>query len=230
MKPKIKFSQALRGLLYFFGIPAILLLTSGDIRWWQAWVYIGISYAAVIVSRVIVARKNPELIAERAGYTEKQDAKQWDKLLSPLSALWIPLTYFITAGLDRRWQWSPPLPLWVTLAAVAVALAGFAFSTWAMVVNKFFSALVRIQKERGHQVVESGPYRVVRHPGYAGGLLTALMFPLITNSLWAFIPVVLYLIALVLRTALEDKTLVAELPGYQEYTRKTRYRLLPGIW
>lgn len=230
MKPRIKFSQVIRGLLYFFGIPAILLLTSGDIRWWQAWVYIGISYLAVIISRVLVARKNPDLIAERAGFDGKQDTKQWDKLLSPLSALWIPILYFITAGLDRRWQWSPAIPLWVTLAALVIALAGFAFSTWAMVENKFFSAVVRIQQDRGHRVVDSGPYRVVRHPGYAGGLLVATMFPLITNALWAFIPVGLYLVALVVRTSLEDRTLIAELPGYLEYTEKTRQRLLPGIW
>lgn len=230
MKPKVKFSQVLCGLLYFFGIPATLLLTSGDIRWWQAWVYISISYLAVIISRVLVARKNPDLITERAGYAGKQDTKQWDRLLSPLSALWIPILYYITAGLDRRWQWSPTVPLWIILAALTIGLAGFAFSTWAFVENKFFSAVVRIQQDRNHRVVESGPYRVVRHPGYAGGLLIALMFPLITGSLWAFIPVALYFIASVVRTALEDRTLIAELPGYKEYTKKTRYRLLPSIW
>lgn len=230
MISKFGFFQAIRGILYFFGIPAILMLASGDLQWWQAWVYIGISYLAVILSRVLVARKNPDLLAERAESSKKQDTKPWDKLLSPLSALWIPILYYIIAGLDRRWQWSPVIPLWITLVALIIGLARFAFSTWAMVENKFFSAVVRIQQDRGHKVVESGPYRLVRHPGYAGGLLAVLMFPLITNSLWAFIPVCLNTITLIMRTDLEDKTLVAELPGYREYTEKTRYRLLPGVW
>ncbi len=230
MISRVGFFQVIRGILYFFGIPAILLLASGDIQWWQAWVYIGFSYLAVIISRILVARKNPDLLAERAESSKKQGTKPWDKLLLPLSALWIPILYFITAGLDRRWQWSPVIPLWITLTALIIGLAGFAFSTWAMVENKFFSAVVRIQQDRGHKVVESGPYRLVRHPGYAGGLLAALMFPLITNSLWAFIPVSLNIVVLIMRTDLEDKTLVAELPGYREYTEKTRYRLLPGVW
>lgn len=89
---------------------------------------------------------------------------------------------------------------------------------------------VRIQSERGHQVVSSGPYRFVRHPGYAGALWGFLAVPVWLDSAWAFLPALLLMGILVLRTALEDKTLQAELPGYKEFTQKTRYRLLPGIW
>jgi protein-S-isoprenylcysteine O-methyltransferase Ste14 len=230
MKSKVKVSQLLKGLIYFFGLPAVLLLLGGDIRWWQAWVYIGLSFLSVIISRIIIARKNPDLIEERAGFTEKADAKAWDRILSPLVAMYMPLAYFIVAGLDKRFHWSPPLADWVNIAALLVSIAGFALATWALVVNRFFSAVVRIQKDRGQKVVENGPYRLVRHPGYAGGVITSFMFPLITNSLWAFIPVALFFILVIIRTALEDRTLMTELDGYQQYSAKTRYRLLPGIW
>lgn len=230
MKSKIKPSQILKGFLFFLGAPAVLLLVGGDINWWQAWVYIGVSSLAAVISRVLVARKNPDLIEERAGFTEKTGTKGWDKYLSPLLGVWIPLVYFIIAGLDKRFHWSDPLSVWVSITALLVSMLGFAFATWAMVVNRYFSAVVRIQTDRGQKVVEDGPYHLVRHPGYAGGLLAALMFPLITNSLWAFIPVALYIVVLVIRTAMEDKTLMVELDGYKEYARKTRYKLLPGIW
>lgn len=230
MKPKVKFSQVLKGLIYFFAIPAILLLVGGDINWWQACLYIGISYAAVIVSRVLLAVKHPDLVEERAGFTEKENTKPWDKILAPLVGMWIPLVYYIVAGLDKRFNGSPSLPLWVTIIAVFVSLLGFTLSTWAITTNRFFSAVVRIQTDRDQQVVQSGPYRLMRHPGYAGGLIVALMFPLILNTLWAFIPVGVYMGVLILRTSLEDKTLIKELLGYKEYTEKTRYRLLPGIW
>jgi protein-S-isoprenylcysteine O-methyltransferase Ste14 len=99
-----------------------------------------------------------------------------------------------------------------------------------MLANRFFSAVVRIQTDRGHVVVSDGPYRVMRHPGYAGGMLSYLASPLLLSSLWMFIPAVLTVAAMVARTALEDRTLRAELPGYADYARRVRYRLLPGLW
>jgi len=99
-----------------------------------------------------------------------------------------------------------------------------------MLANRFFSGVVRIQNERGHSVVSDGPYRWVRHPGYAGGFIGDLALPLLLGSAWAFIPAALTAGAVVLRTALEDRTLQAELPGYREYAQRTRFRLLPGVW
>lgn len=230
MKSRVKLSQVLPGLLYFVGVPAILLLLGGDIQWWQAWAYIGSTTAAVIISRVLVARKNPDLIEERAGYSDRKGTKGWDKVFSPLVGMWLPLTYFIVAGLDKRFEWSPTFSMWVNITALIISLLGIALSTWALVVNRFFSAVVRIQADRGQHVVQNGPYRLMRHPGYSGGILSALMFPLITNSLWAYIPVIVYIIVVVIRTSLEDKTLKNELKGYEEYSRKVRFRLLPGIW
>lgn len=222
--------KILLGLFYFIGFPLLLLLLGGDIGWGQAWAYLAISYLTTILSRVLMAKKHPDLILERSSYAEKTDTKSWDKILSPLVALWLPLVYFIVAGLDKRFGWSEPLPIWINVIGWVITIVGFGLSTWAIVENRFFSAVVRIQKDRGHSVVDTGPYRIMRHPGYAGSLLVALMFPLILGTLWAFIPIVLFATALVIRTAKEDKTLKDELPGYMEYSKKTRYRLLPGIY
>jgi protein-S-isoprenylcysteine O-methyltransferase Ste14 len=113
---------------------------------------------------------------------------------------------------------------------LVVAVLGFGLGAWAMIENRFFSAVVRIQADRGHTVCDSGPYRFMRHPGYAGGILWCLMTPLVLNSTWTFIPMMVSILFTVLPTVLEDRILQQELGGYQEYTRKTRYRLVPGIW
>lgn len=134
------------------------------------------------------------------------------------------------AGLDRRFEWSPPLPMQVAAAALAVIALCAVLTIWAMAANRFFSGLVRIQSERGHTTVTGGPYRWLRHPGYAATILADLAAPLVLGSLWALIPGGLTGAIIVIRTALEDRTLQAELAGYREYTRRVRYRLLPGVW
>lgn len=111
-----------------------------------------------------------------------------------------------------------------------VMVLGYAFSTWALIENKFFSGVVRIQKDRGHHVISTGPYRIIRHPGYAGALWIYLATPIFMDSLWAFIPTILLVGVTIIRTSLEDRTLQNELPGYKEFTDQTRYRLFPGIW
>ena len=142
-----------------------------------------------------------------------------------------PLVVFVVAGLDERYGWQPDIP---AMAACGLGslflLAAIAFSTWAMTVNRFFSGTVRIQTERGHQVVSSGPYRLVRHPGYLAGVIGYLAMPLVLGSSWAYLPVLMGILVVCLRTYLEDKTLQEELPGYREYTQQIRYRLFPGIW
>lgn len=232
MENKVKpaAGKILLGLLYFLGFPLLLLLLGGDIGWGQAWAYLAVSYFASFLSRVLMAKKHPDLIMERSSYADKPDTKPWDRVLSPLVALWLPLAYFIVAGLDKRFGWSEPLPICTNVIAWVVTILGFAISTWAIVENRFFSAVVRIQKDRGHTVVETGPYRLVRHPGYSGSLLVGLMFPLILGTLWAYVPIVLFAAVVIIRTSKEDKTLKDELPGYLEYTQKTRYKLLPGIF
>jgi protein-S-isoprenylcysteine O-methyltransferase Ste14 len=217
-------------LVFVVLVPFLPLFLSGHWGWWEAWIYAFIRVLGFVVSRLLVARRHPDLLAERARFMGHTDAKRWDYLLARLVGLggaYIPLV----AGLDARYGWSgEDFNLAAELIALVLTLVGFAFVYWALLENRFFSGVVRIQVERGHHVVMSGPYRWVRHPGYAGALVTYWATPVLLDSPWTFIPVALLTLVLIVRTALEDRTLRAELPGYQEYARSTRFRLLPGIW
>lgn len=206
------------------------LLVAGRWDWWQGWAYGGVMLANTILSRVLVARRNPDLLAERGKAMDHPDAKAWDRILAPLAASVMPLVCLILCGIDQRFGLTAPFPGWVHPAALVLVLLGCVFGSWALVENRFFSGMVRIQHERGHRVVDSGPYRIMRHPGYAGALVAFLGTPVLLNSIWGIIPAVVLSALFVVRTALEDQTLQAELPGYAEYARRTRYRLLPGIW
>ena len=208
----------------------VLFLSAGTFAWPMAWVYVAITLVMTIGGRLLLLRRNPDLVAERAASAKKQDAKAWDRVLMPLIAIYGPMLILVTAGLDRRFGWPPELPPWIEIAGMVLLVLATALGTWAMLANRFFSGVVRIQHDRGHTVVSEGPYRWVRHPGYAGGVVGDLAIPLMLGSAWALIPGVLTACLVVLRTALEDRTLQAELPGYAEYSRRTRYRLLPGVW
>jgi protein-S-isoprenylcysteine O-methyltransferase Ste14 len=209
--------------------PFIPMIISSQWDWWQAWAYAVVSILSFILSRLVVVRKHPDLIKERARFMQAKDTKPWDKVLAPLLGLGSILILVVT-GLDKYYGWAFASNLTVNLIALTGIVLGYGFSSWALIENRFFSGTVRIQTERGHHVVSTGPYRIMRHPGYAGGLFGYVFIPLLLDSLWAFIPAILLVIVMVTRTALEDKTLQAELPGYKEYAQKTRYRLLPGIW
>ncbi len=208
----------------------ILFLAAGRADWWQAWVYACLTVVLSLVSRYIVYLKNPDLIAERARFTDSEGIKDWDKRLVVWIAIAGPLTFMIVAGLDRRFGWTAEVALPAQLCALLVFLFGFALTIWAMAENAFFSSVVRIQADRGQSVVMSGPYHWVRHPGYAGAIVAWVVSPILLSSLWSSIPAVSIILLYIVRTALEDRVLQAELPGYIEYAKRTRYRLLPGIW
>jgi protein-S-isoprenylcysteine O-methyltransferase Ste14 len=202
----------------------------GRLNWAWAWVYVGIVVFFTLVSRVAVIRTNPDLIAERAQSLEREDVRGWDRLILFFLLLIGPLAMMIVAGLDERFGWSPQILLAPRLVALAVMVLGYTLSTWAMAVNRYYSAVVRIQKDRGQTVVTDGPYRFVRHPSYATGIVSSLMIPILLGSLWALIPTILVALGTIIRTALEDKTLLEELDGYKGYAARVRYRLLPGVW
>ena len=210
-------------------IPFLPLLISGRWDWWEAWVYAIISILGFAISRVRSTRRHPDLIAERARYMQHENAKPWDKRLAPLLGLG-GILIMVVAGMDALFGWSPTFSLPLKILALLIILAGYALGSYALIENRFFSGMVRLQTDRGHQVVSSGPYRWMRHPGYAGALLTYLATPLFLDSLWAFLPTVLITIVLVIRTALEDRFLQDELEGYRDYARRVRDRLLPGVW
>jgi protein-S-isoprenylcysteine O-methyltransferase Ste14 len=223
-------NAVLRFVVFVFVVPGLLFLAAGTVNWPTAWAYLAINIAFTFGSRFVVLRRNPELLAERARYMEGEGAKSWDKTLVPLVAQWGSMLMLIVAGLNRRFGWQPAIPVEIQVVALVVLVLGSAFATWAMAVNRFFSAVVRIQKDRGHTVVTAGPYQFVRHPGYAGGIVAQFATPLALGAPWALIPAVLTAGLTVLRTALEDRTLQEELDGYKEYAQRVRYRLLPGIW
>ena len=223
--------KAVAGFVVVTALPAIIMfLAAGRIDWWEAWVMVCLNAFVTIVSRMILLRIHPDLAAERARWTGVQDAKPWDKLLMPIVGLYGPLLMWLVAGFDKRWDGSPQFAIELEIAAFALVILGYVISVWAFLENKFFSAVVRIQTERGHTVVSTGPYAWVRHPGYAGGIVSYMMTPIALGTLWVFLPAVLTSIALIVRTTLEDKTLQVELPGYKEYVARVRYRLMPGIW
>lgn len=206
----------------------ILFVTSGRLGWRMAWVYIAVSVGFVVINTAILLPRDPDLIAERAKV--KKNAKTWDKVLATLIVAVFPLISLSVAGLDHRFGWSPPFAPILRMLATCGMVIGSGIWIWAMVSNKFFSGLVRIQEERGHAVQTSGPYQTVRHPGYVGLVLLTLAPPMMFGSLWALIPAGISTIGVIVRTALEDRTLQKELNGYADYAQQVRYRLIPGLW
>ena len=216
-------------VVYLF-IPLVLLVCGGDVGWWQAWVYSLLVVGTGIGGRIWAERRHPGLLAERQNIEKIQSAKAWDKVLAPLMALSVVFPLVIVAGLDHRRGWSPVFPLWLIVLGFILISLGYAFAVWALIENRFFSSTVRIQTDRGHAVCDSGPYRIVRHPGYAGSILPLLGIVLALGSVWTLIPAAVALIIAVIRTVLEDQTLQEELPGYRDYARRVHYRLIPGIY
>lgn len=205
----------------------ILFISSGRLDWVMAWVYIGLCLVAISINAPIILRYSPETIAERA---ETREMRGWDKIIAGLGALIYFVVILLVAGLDARFGWTGQIAPAPQIAGVVAFALGSALFSWAMVSNAYFSTVVRIQKDRSHTVCTTGPYRFVRHPGYVGMIAQSLALPLMLGSLWALIPAGLVMCLMVIRTALEDRTLQEELDGYRDYTGRVRYRLLPGIW
>lgn len=210
-------------------IPLLPILISGRWGWWQGWVYAGITFFGFIFSRALAARVHPDLLTERAKFADHQDAKSWDKILSRVVGLGAGLVPLVV-GLEQRLTGGVEFSSGVELIGLVMLLAGYGLGTWALIANRYFSGVVRIQHDRNHQVVSGGPYALVRHPGYVGALLNYIGTPLFLDAGWSFLAVIFLTGALLLRTSLEDRTLQEELPGYREYAGEVRYRLIPGIW
>jgi len=215
-------------LLVLVLIQAILLFVSaGSARWQAGWWYIGLYVLLLTMASFIMIPNRSEVIEERS--RGAAGGKGWDRWITQL--MLIPsLGLLVVAGLDHRLGWSPHLPGWLRLAGGLVFSCGYGLVLWAMYTNRYFSQVVRIQTERGHTAVTGGPYRIVRHPGYLGMVISLLGAVFLLDTLWGLVCFILYLTLILTRTVLEDRTLQEELPGYAEYASRTRYRLLPGIW
>jgi len=217
-------------IITYLLIPPVLLISGWDLGWWQGWFYSALIVVAGIGPRIWAENRHPGLMAERTKFGRSQDVKSWDKLLSPLMAVSMTFPLFIVAGLDHHFGWSPVFPTWLNILGFFLIVPGYTFAGWALTENRFFSTVVRIQTDRGHMVCDSGPYRIVRHPGYAGNILALPGIVLALSSVWTIIPVIVALIITVIRTTLEDRTLQDELPGYRDYARSVRYRLIPAVF
>jgi protein-S-isoprenylcysteine O-methyltransferase Ste14 len=211
-------------LLSFLGL--CLFLAAGTAAWPMAWYFLLVFAAFIAATFALV---DPDLVRERA--SPGKEAQRSDVILASLGFLGLYPGVLLTAGLDAvRYGWTPPLPAALRFAALGVFILGYAFALWAMRSNRFFATFVRIQTERGHRVIEAGPYVWVRHPGYAGTLVAHLALPLALGSLVALVPAAVGSAVFVLRTVVEDRTLGRELPGYAAYQRRVPWRLVPGLW
>ncbi|MFH1739896.1 MAG: isoprenylcysteine carboxylmethyltransferase family protein [bacterium] len=217
----------IRGFLAFLLMVAAIFLLAGRLAYWQGWVFAGITLIILLISTMLLG-DNTDLIHERRH--PGPGTKWWDKIFW---AFYVPLflSLIIVACLDGgRFQWTKSLPSLLYFIAYIAYIASNGLVLWAMRTNTWFSSVVRIQTDRNQQVVQDGPYRYVRHPGYVAAIILAVSMALILGSLWALIPSGLVALLLIVRTYLEDITLRNELPGYKEYTAQVNYRLLPGVW
>ena len=206
----------------------ILLTIGGRWDWFEGWLLAAIFFAYLVGTSLWVVRHAPGLSNER-GRAVSQPGSPLERLI----LIWVALAQvllIVVAALDGgRFRWSQ-VPIWVEVTGFAVMLGYIALNLWVMVHNAYLSAVVRIQNERGHTVVTTGPYRIVRHPMYTAICLMSVGVPLALGSWWALIPGGLLIFTFILRTCQEDRFLAVNLPGYSDYVQQTRYRLFPGVW
>jgi protein-S-isoprenylcysteine O-methyltransferase Ste14 len=195
----------------------------------RARVFMGITFIYFLSSNIALYKLNPELLIQRLK-VNREGSKTWDEALMRVCNLTAMILIPLVAGLDiGRYQWSSLGWVYIILGIILMIFSSVLIN-WAMIENPYFEPTVRIQEDREHIVISTGPYAIVRHPGYLSGIIWLASVPLILGSIYTFIPYFLYTLLMILRTYLEDKTLQEELPGYKEYTKKVRYRLFPGIW
>ena len=206
----------------------ILLVSAGKFFWINAWLYTSVYFFLVAAYAIIMVKKNPELLNER-GKSVFKKAGKFDKIYFGTNAP-LNLVFMVLAGFDAtRFKWSS-MPGELSILGVIITVPAFLFTLWAMSVNNFFDATVRIQTERNHEVCMEGPYKLVRHPGYSGTLFTTLATPLILGSWWCFVPCIIMFVMSILRTGFEDNFLRKKLQGYSDYIKIIRYRLIPYVW
>lgn len=213
------------GLPVFFAL--FMFLPAGTWAWPKGWLFILVLLCLISTVFLVLQRVNPEVIVARSRFHE--GTKRWDKILLCLYFPAMSAVLLVAALDDSRFHWFP-VPWWVCGVGYALLLAGIGIVTWAEGVNKFFEVTVRIQTERGHSVIDTGPYAIARHPGYVGGILHAIGMALSLGSLWALIPAGIASMVLIVRTQWEDQTLQEELNGYKEYAKRVRYKLIPSVW
>ena len=213
-------------LLFFTIIHLILILCSGQVSWWNAWAFTGGYLFIILIIFIVMLRINPGLLNERG--RKHKNTKTFDKIILYIYTI-LFLLLPIIAGIDKRYSISN-IDNIMSITGLILSIPIFSLVIWAFIVNNYFETTLRIQNDRGHKVCDVGPYKLIRHPTYLAAILGFIIIPFILGSLLSFIPCLLMAILFIIRTYFEDNTLKKELKGYKEYTEKTRFRLMPGIW
>jgi protein-S-isoprenylcysteine O-methyltransferase Ste14 len=218
----------LQNLIWVAAIGAVLFVSAGTLHWPAAWVFLATIATLGIGCGLWLARTNPALLAERMRPVMQSDQPAADKKFM-LAIGFFALIWLVTVGLDRRFHASD-VPLALQVLGFAMLLLSTGFGMWVLRENSFAAAVVRLQTERGHRVVSTGPYAWVRHPMYAGTVPFFIGAPLLLGSWWGLAISPLFILLFAIRVRIEERALIAGLPGYADYTRRVRYRLLPGLW
>lgn len=209
-------------------VAALLFVSAGRSDWVWGWFYVGIFAGLTGLAYLVVLPGDSGLAAERR--SRRREAARSDRMVVALMSIFLPVVLLVVAGLGERFAWPPSLPTAVRIGGLVIAVLGYLFTLWALASNTFFSSVMRIQEERGHRVVSDGPYRFVRHPGYAGFIFFWTGTAVMLGSLRALIPVALVALATAHRALREERTLRHGLDGYVDYAERVRFRLVPGIW
>lgn len=206
----------------------LLFLPAGTFSWALGWWFCAAFTLMTLIAIVWLWRVNPEIFGAR-NRLAKQGSKGWDIVVASLTMVAIAAILPVAALDNARFSWAPA-PGWAIGLGYLLLVASYAGTAWAQAVNRHFEPTVRIQTERGHRVIDTGPYAVMRHPGYIGVVVMSAGIALALGSLWALVPAVVVAVLLAGRTLAEEATLKAELAGYSDYTRRVRYRWVPGLW
>ncbi len=216
-------------LIWTVILGTILFVSAGTLDWPEAWILLIGGNLLGLASAFAIARHDPELLRERMRGPIQKEQKPWDKaLLSVIFALCFALP--VAAGIDAVRLHYSHMPTWLeALGAISIAFGLYLFHL-VMLTNSYASAVVRVQTERGHQVISTGPYAWVRHPMYSGAIFYFLGFALLLGSWWALAISAVIIVLFDLRAVWEEETLKRELNGYAAYAARVRFRLIPGVW
>ena len=227
--PNAAFVKMLAGILASSLFTAMLLFgAAGRMDWALGWLFIAAWSVLKLVFIILLRWRDPALMVERV--TRHENTQRYDRLILPVYFV-LAFGSILVAGLDGgRFRWSGEMPVALIVVSYIIYLFGNGLAAWAVNSNPFFSAESRLQTDRNQKVTNSGPYRFIRHPAYLAAILLWPTMGLMVESWWAIIPGILAALTMVIRTVYEDCMLRNELPGYADYARQVRYRLIPGLW
>ncbi|MBO4518511.1 MAG: isoprenylcysteine carboxylmethyltransferase family protein [Paludibacteraceae bacterium] len=223
MTPKLFIQALTKFLVGLLLVGLLLFLPAGTFAYWQAWLFIGILFVPMFIAGIWLMFSSPELLRKRLSAKEEQGEQKWVVALSGL----LFIAMFVVAGLNYRFGWLL-MPDWITYVAAGVFLLGYVLYAEVMRENVWLSRTVEVQENQ--QVIDTGLYGIVRHPMYSATLILFLAMPLVLNSVWSFVLMLLYVPIIVKRIRNEEIVLERDLAGYMEYKQRVRYRLIPFVW